>query len=293
MSVGRVSEPWASAAARWAEAAGLLASAGRGPTDARVWLGAGWSGAAARAFDDWAEAFEQATRRASGVLADASEVARAAAVAPGAAGAAAAGAAAGAAGLTGVHDAARVVAAVPIPGQGRDPSNGHLGHPAEREPKRPEQTPKEQAPKELVPQEHSPKEEPERAAVPVGPLAGTAGGTVPGWIEQARRVLLQHGYRADQLDPKSIALIIKYESAGDPGAVNDWDANAARGTPSMGLMQTIKPTFERWQLPGHGKILDPVDNIIAGVRYAVHRYGSVSRVPGVLSVAAGGGYRGY
>ena len=113
------------------------------------------------------------------------------------------------------------------------------------------------------------------------------------WIAQAREILLQHGYRPEQMDPDAIATIIKHESSGNPSAVNNWDANAARGTPSMGLMQTIEPTFERFHLPGHDKILDPVDNIIAGVRYAVARYGSVSAVPGVRSLASGGDYRGY
>ena len=113
------------------------------------------------------------------------------------------------------------------------------------------------------------------------------------WVQQAVAVLRGHGYPAEQLDPDAIATIIRHESSGDPEAVNSWDANAARGTPSMGLMQTIEPTFDRWHLPGHSQILDPVDNIIAGVRYAVARYGSVSQVPGVLSVAAGGAYRGY
>jgi SLT domain-containing protein len=113
------------------------------------------------------------------------------------------------------------------------------------------------------------------------------------WIQQAVAVLREHGYSAEQIDPESIATIIRHESSGDPEAVNNWDANAARGTPSMGLMQTIEPTFDHWHLPGHGEILDPVDNIIAGVRYAVARYGSVSQVPGLLSLAAGGAYRGY
>ena len=106
-------------------------------------------------------------------------------------------------------------------------------------------------------------------------------------------MLRDHGYRPDQIDPNAIATIIWHESSGNPQAVNNWDANAAHGTPAMGLMQTVRPTFERWHLPGHDQILNPVDNIIAGVRYAVARYGSVSRVPGVLSLAAGGAYRGY
>jgi SLT domain-containing protein len=116
---------------------------------------------------------------------------------------------------------------------------------------------------------------------------------VRGWIEEATTILRERGYRPEQMDPAAIATVIRHESAGDPDAVNRWDANAARGTPSMGLMQVIGPTFERYRLPGHGDPTDPVDNIIAGVRYAVARYGSVSRVPGVLSLAEGGAYRGY
>jgi SLT domain-containing protein len=58
-------------------------------------------------------------------------------------------------------------------------------------------------------------------------------------------------------------------------------------------MQTIPSTFRHYALPGHTQILDPVDNIVAGVRYAVRRYGSVSNVPGVKAVAAGHGYVGY
>jgi SLT domain-containing protein len=116
---------------------------------------------------------------------------------------------------------------------------------------------------------------------------------VDGWVAEAVRVLRERGYRDDQVNPEHIATIISYESAGNPSAVNNADGNAARGTPSMGIMQTIGPTFDRWALPGHRNILDPVDNIIAGCRYAIARYGSVSRTPGILSLEAGGSYRGY
>ena len=95
------------------------------------------------------------------------------------------------------------------------------------------------------------------------------------------------------MDPAAIATIIARESGGDPDAINTWDANAERGTPSQGLMQTIGPTFEAYKLPGHDEITDPVDNIIAGVRYAVDRYGSVSAVPGVEALARGDAYVGY
>lgn len=78
-----------------------------------------------------------------------------------------------------------------------------------------------------------------------------------------------------------IAALIGHESGGKPGDVNDWDSNAKAGHPSIGLMQTIQGTFNEYALPGHGDITNPVDNIIAGTRYAMKNYG-----PGMLK---GGG----
>ena len=75
-----------------------------------------------------------------------------------------------------------------------------------------------------------------------------------------------------------------HESAGNPSAVNGWDSNAAAGTPSIGLMQTIKPTFNAYALAGHYNIYNPVDNIIAAARYAQAVYGGLDNV-----VAARGG----
>jgi SLT domain-containing protein len=58
-------------------------------------------------------------------------------------------------------------------------------------------------------------------------------------------------------------------------------------------MQCIDSTFNAHKLPGHDNIYNPVDNIIAGVRYAIDRYGSVSKVPGVEALARGDAYVGY
>ena len=91
----------------------------------------------------------------------------------------------------------------------------------------------------------------------------------------------------------AINLIIQRESSWKADITNNWDSNARKGTPSKGLMQTIGPTFDANKLPGHNNILDPVDNIIAGVRYAVKRYGSIENVPGVRAVSRGQAYRGY
>jgi hypothetical protein len=113
------------------------------------------------------------------------------------------------------------------------------------------------------------------------------------WINEAITVLQAHGYSSDELTASDIRLIIVHESGGNPYAVNGWDSNASGGTPSKGLMQIITPTFNAWALPGYGNIYNPVDNIIAGVRYIIADYGSVHQAPGIVSLSLGDGYRGY
>ncbi len=132
-----------------------------------------------------------------------------------------------------------------------------------------------------------------------GPMSGgpPAGGPPPGnvqeWIRQAIEELRKQGINVTEADAQRIWQIIQHESGGDPHAINNWDSNAAKGTPSKGLMQTIDPTFNSYQLPGHGDIWNPVDNICAGVNYAVSRYGSLANVPGIKATEGGGGYVGY
>lgn len=68
------------------------------------------------------------------------------------------------------------------------------------------------------------------------------------------------------------------ESGGNPKAINNWDVNARKGTPSKGLMQVIDPTFKSYARTGYNKnIYDPMSNILASVRYAVARYGSLAK----------------
>jgi len=316
---------------------GLLHSTGRLPLDLREWLGPGWSGTAADAFDAWARQFEAATRRAAAALAEAATLAGQAAagarIAPPRGGLAPAM-------CDRLDRGLRAVMAVPVPGE-PTPATSATGPPGS-DIERPESdaSPPTSDAAPLKPDAGPPASEagplthdarpPESGGSPVPdertsgarsdadkpasgearlqhhspaviPMTRPADGPAPnhppdrvaGWIDQAVRILRECGYRPDQTDPEAIATIIRHESSGNPAAVNRWDDNAARGTPSMGLMQTIGPTFRRYHLPGHDQILNPVDNIIAGVRYAVDRYGSVSRAPGVLTVAAGRGYRGY
>jgi len=130
-----------------------------------------------------------------------------------------------------------------------------------------------------------------------GPPGGGGGpapqGQVKEWIEEAIRVLQENGVDTSKLSENDIWAIIQHESGGNPHAINLWDSNARAGHPSKGLMQCIDSTFQAHKLPGHDDIYNPVDNIIAGVRYSIARYGSVSDVPGIRAMAHGGAYQGY
>jgi SLT domain-containing protein len=106
--------------------------------------------------------------------------------------------------------------------------------------------------------------------------AGGAGGGAGGSYEAiAAEALAAAGISADQL-PAFMALM-QAESGGDPNAVNNWDSNAAAGTPSMGLMQMIQPTFDAFNVTG-GNIMDPRANMFASAAYIASRYGGI--VPG-------------
>lgn len=126
-----------------------------------------------------------------------------------------------------------------------------------------------------------------------GPPAGPVPGNVQDWIKQAQEILRANGINVPDSDVPKIWAIIQHESGGNPHAINNWDSNAAAGHPSKGLMQCIDPTFNSYKLPGHDDIWNPVDNICAGVHYAISRYGSLDNVPGIKSMAGGGAYRGY
>lgn len=106
--------------------------------------------------------------------------------------------------------------------------------------------------------------------------AYTGGGDVTSWITQALQITGL--YSASNLS-NTVALAMG-ESGGNPSAVNDWDSNAAAGTPSKGLMQTIDSTFQAYALPGHTDIWNPVDNAIASIRYQMARYGYLRGTPG-------------
>ncbi|MFJ5233952.1 LysM peptidoglycan-binding domain-containing protein [Kitasatospora sp. NPDC088391] len=110
---------------------------------------------------------------------------------------------------------------------------------------------------------------------PTAPSTGYSN-DLPGWIEEARDILRVNG----DLVPSAEAIEHRamVESSGNPRAENHWDSNEALYGGTYGLLQTIRPTFDAYSLPGHRDILDPVDSIIAGVRYANATYGSFESI---------------
>jgi SLT domain-containing protein/phage-related protein len=112
-----------------------------------------------------------------------------------------------------------------------------------------------------------------------GAAGGTAGAGVAGNVESWRPLALE-AMAAGGLDPSQIdafLALMQAESGGDPNAINNWDSNAAAGTPSIGLMQVIQPTFDAHNVTG-GDIHDPFANMAAAAAYIKSRYGGI--VPG-------------
>ncbi|MBZ6290426.1 peptidoglycan DD-metalloendopeptidase family protein [Streptomyces olivaceus] len=112
---------------------------------------------------------------------------------------------------------------------------------------------------------------------------GDVGGTgVKRWTGVVQQVL---GQVKQSLSLTNTTLRrMNQESGGNPKAVNRWDSNWQAGHPSVGLMQVIKGTFAayagKYKRTGpfmYGVSTDPTANIYASMRYALARYGSLSR----------------
>lgn len=95
------------------------------------------------------------------------------------------------------------------------------------------------------------------------------------WRELAKKALeLTNQFSESNLN--ALLTQMQHESGGNPNAINNWDINAKRGTPSKGLMQVIDPTFHANAMAGYNtNIYDPLSNMIAAINYTVKRYGSL------------------
>ena len=105
-------------------------------------------------------------------------------------------------------------------------------------------------------------------------LDNPQGGSVERWRSHVERALKANGIEPTPFRVSKILETIRRESNGDPNAINNWDSNAMAGHPSIGLMQTIGPTFEAYKHPGHNNIRNGYDNLLAAINYIKHRYGT-------------------
>lgn len=108
----------------------------------------------------------------------------------------------------------------------------------------------------------------------VGDKAQTVGGYAR-WSAVATGALARTGnFSPGNL--RSLMRRMKQESGYNPRAVNNWDSNAKRGTPSKGLMQVIDPTFRAYRDKKlSNDIFDPMANIVASINYTKARYGNL------------------
>lgn len=119
------------------------------------------------------------------------------------------------------------------------------------------------------------------------------------WSDMAMEALKRMGYGPEHLD--AMLKQIQIESGGDPNAVNNWDSNAAKGTPSGGLLQVIEPTYQdvrrRYPEAFEGLPDDrmhPMTNLVAGVGAVKRDWGGpAGRWPTTGGYASGGVLPGF
>ncbi|MYX01196.1 MULTISPECIES: LysM peptidoglycan-binding domain-containing protein [unclassified Streptomyces] len=117
-----------------------------------------------------------------------------------------------------------------------------------------------------------------KAAPAAAKEAVTYTNDLDGWIRESLAVMAEQGIPGTY---EGIHRNIMRESSGNPNAINNWDSNAVKGTPSKGLLQVIDPTFQAYHVPGTSTdSYDPVANITAACNYAADRYGSIDNVFG-------------
>ncbi|MFT6564052.1 MAG: SLT domain-containing protein [Actinomycetes bacterium] len=86
--------------------------------------------------------------------------------------------------------------------------------------------------------------------------------------------MAEHGVKKKRL--AGILAQIQQESGGRKKAINNWDSNAKRGTPSMGLLQMIAPTYTYYAKQGLRSVKYqrvPYANLWAALNYVKSRYG--------------------
>jgi hypothetical protein len=123
----------------------------------------------------------------------------------------------------------------------------------------------------------------------VGPAANAgANANADAWIATA---IARTGAPASWAP--ALRTIAEHESSLNPGAANTAASAGKPAATPLGLMQMLPSTFAAHAQPGHGNILDPVDNLSAAIDYIRKRYGDPASTPGLRALARGDHYVGY
>lgn len=113
-------------------------------------------------------------------------------------------------------------------------------------------------------------------------MANPSGDGVQRWRPAVKRALSML-HLSESLVNKVLAQIAT-ESSGNPHAMGGTDG--LNDGHAMGLMQVKPGTFAAYKLRGHNNIWNGFDNLLAGLNYAKHRYGS-----SLYYLGQGHGYR--
>lgn len=103
---------------------------------------------------------------------------------------------------------------------------------------------------------------------------GSGGGSVARWAETINQALSMNHLPVTAAYRNAWLRQVQTESGGNPLAVQHGytDVNTLSGNLARGLLQVIPPTFRQYMFPGHSNILDGLDNALAAMNYAKHRY---------------------